>query len=240
MSCTYLYKNKKVKSYQKLVELISQDDLKEIASVVFSLETKQNLYDELSRLNETCNFKANRNSFLDDVDIENSKGFTTQTFVDSGYFLIDGKPPMFRLDFNEYASLKKADLIRQGFTEQQAEQTIQMQKDNWQTIADDANTLHKIIVSSSGSQGDKHFAGAALNTSFQPIYDKLKQATNDVEKYVLQANGGCQLIKNLNVSANLRNIAKNILGHADYVCIRDDGTLDIYNLAVSTIGLVQC
>lgn len=63
MSCTYLYKNKKVKSYQKLVELISQDDLKEIASVVFSLETKQNLYDELSRLNETCNFKANRNSF---------------------------------------------------------------------------------------------------------------------------------------------------------------------------------
>ena len=125
---------------------------------------------------------------------------------------------MFRLDFNEYASLKKADLIRQGFTEQQAEQTIQMQKDNWQTIADNANTLHKIIVSSSGSQGDKHFAGAALNTPFQPIYDKLKQATNDVEKYVLQANGGCQLIKNLNISANLRNIAKNILGHADYVC----------------------
>lgn len=234
MSCTYLYKNKKVKSYQKLIELISQDDLKEIASVVFSLETKQNLYDELSKLNETCNFKANRNSFLDDVDIENSKGFTTQTFVDSGYFLIDGKPPMFRLDFDEYASLKRADLIRQGFTEQQAIQTVQMQKDNWQTIADNANTLHKIIVSSSGSQGDKHFAGAALNTPFQPIYDKLKQATNDVEKYVLQANGGCQLIKNLNISANLRNIAKNILGHADYVCIRDDGTLDIYNLAVST------
>ena len=75
MSCTYLYKNKKVKSYQKLVELISQDDLKEIASVVFSLETKQNLYDELSRLNETCNFKANRNSFLDDVDIESFDKF---------------------------------------------------------------------------------------------------------------------------------------------------------------------
>lgn len=233
MSCTYLYKNKKVNSYQKLVKLIEEDDLKEIASVVFSLETQQNLYDQLEGLNKTCNFKANRSSFLDDVDIENSDGFTTQTFVDSGYFLIDGKPPMFRLNFDDYASLKRADLVRQGFTEQQAAETVQMQKDNWQTIADNANILHKIIVSSNGSQGDKHFAGAALNTPFQPIYDKLKQATNDVEKYVLQANGGSQLIKNLNVSANLRGLAKNILGHADYVCIRDDGTLDIYNLAVS-------
>jgi len=32
----------------------------------------------------------------------------------------------------------------------------------------------------------------------------------------------------------LRSIAKDIIGHIDYLCIRDDGTIDIYNLAVST------
>ena len=41
-------------------------------------------------------------------------------------------------------------------------------------------------------------------------------------------------MKNINISAKLKGIAQDIIGHIDYLCIRDDGTIDIYNLAVST------
>ena len=41
-------------------------------------------------------------------------------------------------------------------------------------------------------------------------------------------------MKNINISAKLKGLAEEIIGHIDYLCIKDDGTLDIYNLAVST------
>jgi len=47
---------------------------------------------------------------MDDSDIEVNNSFTTQTFIDSGYFLVNGKPPMFRLDFDEYTKLMEARL----------------------------------------------------------------------------------------------------------------------------------
>lgn len=234
MKCKYKIGNKVYSSYQELISKIKDDEIKNYAAVIFSLDTNQNLYDKLVSLNKDYKLTHRKDSFMDDSDINSGDNFTTQTFVDSGYFLVNGKPPMFRLDFNEYTNLMQARLINSGLSEQQAKDTIDLQRKNWDTIAEDATTLHKIIVSSTSKDSDKHFAGAALNTAFQPVYDKLRQATNDVEKYVLRTNSGSQLLKNINISAKLRNIDKDIVGHIDYLCIKSDGTIDIYNLAVST------
>lgn len=61
------------------------------------------------------------------------------------------------------------------------------------------------------------------------------KVVRDVEKEVLKKNRGNSpyLLKNLNVSAKLRNQIESIIGHIDYLCVKPDGTLDIYNLAVS-------
>ena len=234
MKCKYKIGDKIYSSYQELIESISDKDIKDYAAVLFSLDADNNLYDKLKSLSHEYAITHHKDSFMDDSDIDAGKNFTTQTFIDSGYFLVNGKPPMFRMDFNEYTELMRVKLVNSGFTEKQAQQAGDLQKANWDTIAKDATTLHKIIVSSTSKNNDKHFAGASLKTPFQPVYDKLRKITNEVEKQVLKTNGGSQLMKNVNISAKLKGIAEEIIGHIDYLCIKDDGTLDIYNLAVST------
>lgn len=234
MKCKYKIGDKIYSSYQELISNISDDEIKNFAAILFSLDTENQLYDKIQSLSHEYAITHHKDSFMDDSDISVSNGFTTQTFIDSGYFLVNGEPPMFRMDFDTYTNLMRVKLVNSGFTEQQAKNVIDMQKANWETIAADATTLHKIIVSSSSTDNDRHFAGAALNTSFQPVYDKLRKITNEVERQVLKTNRGSQLLKNINLTAKLRNIAEDIVGHIDYMCIKDDGTLDIYNLAVST------
>ena len=88
---------------------------------------------------------------------------------------------MFRIDFdNEYLPIVKEQLINQGYTEQQAEDTIKQRKQNWETIAKDAADAHRIIVSSTSQDDDRHFAGAALNTSLQPVFNQLHDVVNSV------------------------------------------------------------
>ena len=234
MNCKYKIGNTIYTSYQDLINNITDDQIKEYAAVLFSLDTDNHLYDKLKSLSHEYAITHRKDAFMDDSDIDAGENFTTQTFIDSGYFLVNGKPPMFRLDFNDYTNLIKERLINQGSTEQDAQNTVELQRRNWDTIAKDATTLHKIVVSSNSTDSDRHFAGASLNTAFQPVYDKLRQITNEVEKQVLKTNGGSQLMKNVNISAKLKGIAQDIIGHIDYLCIREDGTIDIYNLAVST------
>lgn len=234
MACKYFYNSKQFSSYSKLVEELSTLDLEQIESILYSLnpDKQVELRDKLYGLNEEYKFK--RTSMMDDVDINVDTGYTTQTFIDSGKFLVNGKPPMFRMDFETgYLPLVKESLINQGMTEQQAEQAIQQRKDNWDTIAKDATDAHRILVSSTSSKDDRYYAGATLNTSFQYVYSQLGNVVRNIEKEVLKKNKGSYLLKNLNVSAKLRNELENIVGHIDYLCIRPDGTLDIYNLAVS-------
>ena len=238
MGCKYRFNNKVYNSYQSLIEEFSDGDIQSALAILYSLEhDKQTLlYDKLDKLKKEYKFSANKESPIDDVDINVGKDFTTQTFIDSAYFKVDGKPPMFRIDFdNEYLPIVKEQLINQGYTEQQAEDTIKQRKQNWETIAKDAADAHRIIVSSTSQDDDRHFAGATLNTSLQPVFNQLHDVVNSVEKEVLKKNrgNGAYLLKNLNVSAKLRDQIENIIGHIDYLCVKPDGTLDIYNLAVS-------
>lgn len=238
MGCKYRFNNKVYNSYQSLIEEFSDGDIQSALAILYSLEhDKQTLlYDKLDKLKKEYKFSANKESPIDDVDINAGKDFTTQTFIDSAYFKVDGRPPMFRIDFdNEYLPIVKEQLINQGYTEQQAEDTIKQRKQNWETIAKDAADTHRIIVSSTSQDDDRHFAGATLNTSLQPVFNQLHEVVNSVEKEVLKKNrgNGAYLLKNLNVSAKLRDQIENIIGHIDYLCVKPDGTLDIYNLAVS-------
>lgn len=234
MGCKYNFNGKVYNSYQSLVENLSESDIQSAMAILYSLEAdkQSQLFDKIDQLKQDYKFK--KTSMMDDVDIDSKDSFTTQTFIDSAYFTINGKSPMFRLDFdNEYLPLVKDQLISQGYTEEQATQAVQLRKNNWETIAKDATDAHRIIVSSQSSDDDRHYSGAALNTAFQPVFNKLGNVVKQVEKEVLKRNKGSQFLKNINISAKLRNQLQDIIGHIDYLCIKPDGTLDIYNLAVS-------
>lgn len=237
MGCIYIKDGTTYNSYQELVSSFTDADISTALSILFSLDhNKQTtLYDKLDKLKSEYKF-GGQSSMMDDVDINAGKNFTTQTFIDSGYFTINGKPPIFRLNFEtEYLPIVKEQMMNEGMSEEEATNAIKMRQSNWEKIAKDAVDIHRIIVSSNSKDDDRHYAGAALNTAVQPVFNQLREVVNRVEKEVLKTNrgNGSYLLKNLNISAKLRNQIEDIVGHIDYLCIKPDGTLDIYNLAVS-------
>ena len=104
MNCKYKIGNTIYTSYQDLINNITDDQIKEYAAVLFSLDADNNLYDKLKSLSHEYAITHRKDAFMDDSDIDAGENFTTQTFIDSGYFLVNGKPPMFRLDFNDYTN----------------------------------------------------------------------------------------------------------------------------------------
>jgi len=42
------------------------------------------------------------------------------------------------------------------------------------------------------------------------------------------------LIRNINIEAKLKNLVETIVGHIDYLFIKPDGDIEIFNLKVST------
>ena len=90
MGCKYRFNNKVYNSYQSLIEEFSDGDIQSALAILYSLEhDKQTLlYDKLDKLKKEYKFAANKESPIDDVDINVGKDFTTQTFIDSAYFTI--------------------------------------------------------------------------------------------------------------------------------------------------------
>ena len=80
---------------------------KYISDYVMELKYCQLKLDKtLEKLSKEAKFSKSSNILIDGVDImvdENS--FTTQTFIDSSYFNIDGDPDMFRLNRDDYVKI---------------------------------------------------------------------------------------------------------------------------------------
>jgi hypothetical protein len=85
--------------------------------------------------------------------------------------MVNGEPPILRLNTDEFLQAEKDFMIKNGATELEARARCEKIRDNDERIAKDAYDLHRIIVSSNSNEDDRHFSGAALNTSFSGIYD---------------------------------------------------------------------
>ena len=243
MKCVYQYNDKIYNSYQELIEDFSKQNIEQALSILFSLESdpQQKIVNILTDISQDYNFKkreSSKNSFNVDMDPDitvDNNYYTTQTFIDSGLFTINGDAPMFRLNIEEYANVIKDQLIhKENISEEEAIQYCETIKNHWDKIASDSTDLHKIIVSSKSNDDIRHFNGITANTSFAKLYDKLPEVVSQVEKAVLKRNGNSKLFRNINVEAQIRNITEHIIGHIDYICVKPDGVIDIFNIKTST------
>ena len=243
MKCVYRYNDNVYNSYQELIKEFSEENIEQALAIIFSLDSdpQQQIADKITKINQDFKFKkqeSNTSSVNVDLDPDisvDSNYYTTQTFIDSGYFNVNGEAPIFRLNMQEYIDTIKDRLInKDNMSELDSAKYCENIKNNWDKIASDSSDLHRIIVSSKGNQDLRHFSGATLNTSFSKIYDKLPEIVQSVEKSVLKRNGKAILFKNLNVEAELRNLAEHIMGHIDYLCVKPNGTIEIFNLKTST------
>lgn len=244
MNCTYTYNGKSYEGYDALVAALEADDISTALSMLFSLETskQQTTYDQIDKLRKDYKLSpyALENSSYSalsgdpDIQVDKSKYFTTQTFIDSGYCMVNGEPPILRLNTDEFLQAEKDFMIKNGATELEAQARCEKIRDNDERIAKDAYDLHRIIVSSNSNEDDRHFSGAALNTSFSGIYDQLGPLSRQIWKDIFSKNAGSMPMRNINLMADIKGVAEKIIGHIDYLQIKEDGTIEIFNLKMST------
>lgn len=249
MACTYTYNGDSGLSYQALIDKLSNSDIDTALSILFS-QTQDDLYDQIQELKKEYKFKRWEQETFNGIDGEPSvdagDNMSIQQFIDSHYFTINGEVPMFKMVFDDYLKHKKKDLVEnKHMKEEDAEDYINLMKSRWEIIAKDAFDLHRLIVSTKGKHDHltyQELSSSAVDTSFQGIVDKVEYAATEVIKKVFLKNGSDKtgqgnkgrLIKNINLEAEIKGLDEKLVGHIDYLMIRDNGDIEIFNIKSST------
>lgn len=248
MACTYIYDGNPPLSYQELIKKLNDSDIEKALSILFKVK-QDDVYDSIVQLKKDYKFKqwqkATYNSIDGEPSIETGNDMSIQQFIDSHYFTVNGERPVFQMVFDEYLKHKKKSLIEEKkMSEEDAEKYVNLMKDRWEIIAKDAFDLHRLIVSTKG-KGDhltyQELSGNAVGTSFQGSVDKIEAAASDIIKKVFQKNGSDKvgegnkgrLIKNVNLAAKLKGLDEEIIGHIDYLIVRDNGDIEVFNIKSS-------
>lgn len=243
MGCEYVFNGVQSKSYAELIESLENVDISQFTDILFSQASKQDIvYDKINTLKTTSRFVGEEQMIDGGPDVEHDDNtFTTQTFIDAALFQVGDETPMLRLNTEQYVEKMKERYVKDGeMTQEMADQWGDLVQERWDTIAKDALDFHKLILGDS-SDSLYEWSTRTANTSFAGITQKIKDAESEIFRYVMLRNGrdhrgtGAtgKVIKNLNVSADLKNIAEKILGHIDYLVVRDNGDIEIFNVKTS-------
>ena len=255
MTCTYRFNGGDLMSYQELIDSLSGSDIDKALSILFSMSKQDSVYDSIMKLKKEYQFKTWGKSTFNSMDGEPSvdagDNMSIQQFIDSHYFMINGEPPMFKMVFDDYLKYKKEDLVNsKKMSETDAEEYVNLMKDRWEIIARDAFDLHRLLVGTRGKTEEltyQELSTSATGTAFQGIVDKVEAAASKVIRQVFLRNGSDKvgggakgrLIKNVNLSAELKGIPEDIVGHIDYLIIRDNGDIEIFNIKSSTESYIN-
>lgn len=252
-NCTYTligkrqYKN----SYEELVRILKRSpqlayDI--LYSKDYNKQTK--VVDRLSELKEQGKRKFKK-EFSDRVDIINgcaeinTDGYTTQSFIDSGLYVDSvGKQIMPVIQVEEYLDRMKELYEQKGLNKDEIQKHLSILKNSWKQIALDGRDLHKILLKqnpdSSYSQTEENTKGTSFEHLSDVIHDKIY---NDVFKEVYLGNGkesrevgddsSPKIIKNINLSAKLIGRNENITAHIDYIVVKPNGSVEIFNIKSS-------
>lgn len=250
MACKYIYNGKEYGSYQDLVASLSDEDMSSLADILFSKNDIQNVvYDKINKIRKSIALSTKNVQLMDGSPDIASEGnnFTTQTFIDSEYFLVDGEPPMFRHSTQEYVeTVKRKAVENKEMTEAQADVWGNLVQDKWNYIADNALDFHKLILSDS-TASISEWAQRTAGTAFSGITEKVMEAEKQIFYKVLKGNGRSvhtgemtgRVMKSVGLQADIRNMVEKITGHIDYLVVGEDGSLDIYNVKTSTESYSQ-
>nr|DAF63725.1 MAG TPA: hypothetical protein [Podoviridae sp. ctz6O13] len=245
MACKYIYNGKEYGSYQDLVASLSDEDMSSLADILFSKNDKQNIvYDKINKIRKSITLSKENVQIMDgSPDIASTgNNFTTQTFINSQYFLVDGEPPMFRHSTQEYVeTVKRKAVESKEMTEAQADAWGNLVQEKWDYIADNALDFHKLILGDSTASLTE-WAQRTAGTVFSGITEKVMEAEKQIFYKVLKGNGRSvhtgemtgKVMKSVGLQADLRNMVEKITGHIDYLVVGEDGSLDLYNVKTST------
>lgn len=245
MPCEYTFNGETYGSYQALIEALSNENFDSIADILFSKGDKQAIICDAIQSARKEAFLSTSNTQLIDggPDIEHdSDTFTTQTFIDSAYFKVGGESPIFQLSTEDYVRQMKEKFVADKVkTKEGAEEWGETVQERWDTIAHNALDFHKLMLGEHTTSAYE-WSTKTANTAFSGITNQVMKAQEEIFKRVMMRNGRDQrdgesrgvLYKNVNLQAEIRNLSESILGHIDYLVVRDNGDIEIFNIKTST------
>ena len=243
-------------------EIISNDQMYNILSratgiykasideVLFSRADKQNsrtkILEEIKNQGKLDSKKSN--SLLDgDVSYSGENGeYSISSFVDSPFFTLDSVYQ--KRNIEDYKSSEFTILINQGYTPEQANKLIENTIKNWDKIAEDSKILHQLCVDYSIGFHEKdwdskkqEFVRKALtlikaNSPFRntELLEKLYVTFATFYRNVKGLYPDGDVVRNIGLTAKLKDIDSKLFGHIDYAFIDKSGNLHIYNFKVTT------
>lgn len=247
MECKYTYNGVEYGSYLDLLsELSKSSNYNTLADILFSQESKQQaVFDKIAQLSkDNLSLNTDNMQLIDgspDVDAGGNR-FTSQTFIDSAYFKVDGEPPIFQLKTEDYVETMKERLVKQKeMTAEQAEAWGNLVQDKWNDIAENACVFHKLMLSPPTSSVYE-WSQRTQNTAFSSLSNKIKELEHSLFNRVIYRNGhdirgdggNKYFKKNINLIAPLKNGLGDIVGHIDYMVVKENGDVEIFNIKTST------
>lgn len=238
-------------SYDELIKILKKNP--QLAyDILYSKDYNRQtrVVDKLSELKEAGKRKFKK-EFSDRVDVlngcaeVNASGYTTQSFIDSGLYIDQlGKQIMPVLQVEDYIDRMASLYEQKGLSKDEIEKHISILRNSWKRIAEDGRDLHKIILKQSKETSYSQTEDNTKGTSFEHLSDAIHdQVYDDIFRQVYLSNGkeskefgddsSPVIMKNLNLSAKLIGRDDTITGHIDYIVVKPNGSVEVFNIKSS-------
>lgn len=238
-------------SYDELIKILKKSP--QLAyDILYSKDYNRQtrVVDKLSELKEAGKRKFKK-EFSDRVDVlngcaeVNASGYTTQSFIDSGLYIDQlGKQIMPVLQVEDYIDRMASLYEQKGLSKDEIEKHISILRNSWKRIAEDGRDLHKIILKQGKETSYSQTEDNTKGTSFEHLSDTIHdQVYDDIFRQVYLGNGkeskefgddsSPVIMKNLNLSAKLIGRDDTITGHIDYIVVKPNGSVEVFNIKSS-------
>lgn len=238
-------------SYEELIKILKKSP--QLAyDILYSKDYNRQtrVVDKLSELKEAGKRKFKK-EFSDRVDVlngcaeVNASGYTTQSFIDSGLYIDQlGKQIMPVLQVEDYIDRMASLYEQKGLSKDEIEKHISILRNSWKRIAEDGRDLHKIILKQGKETSYSQTEDNTKGTSFEHLSDAIHdQVYDDIFRQVYLGNGreskefgddsSPVIMKNLNLSAKLIGRDETITGHIDYIVVKPNGSVEVFNIKSS-------
>ena len=250
--CVYYIKgNPKPYSYDSLWSALNQtqlDELNKVSDILFSKYPKQEAQkNRLETLKQKVKETKQQQNFLFAGDVaedgENGEKAISTFLTSSPEATINGNSIVRQFVVEDFKQNEIRTRTELGMSEQEATKEVEKEISSWETIAEDSKLIHKLLTDpiiavpedkkaefiqrakSIVPKDSKLYDDTLLGT----LYDQLKTFYLDSKGHYVDS----EVLRNINLTAQLRNSNTKLLGHIDYAFVDTSGTLHIYNFKVT-------
>ena len=232
-------------TYDELVNYFKEKIKDFDTDIVYSLATKQDqIFSELLdiKLKDKSEIKENSSG---EPDYSEGKAFTTQTFIDSNYFVINDTRPILQQTDKDYEdNLVRIFMDEEHLSEELARAKAKNQRSKEKNIGNDARDFHILMNSFNWTHGDiQDWIDHCRNTKFEPQTLELWKQVVQLRKVMYARhklnNSSAKILTGLNLRAQLKNLSEEIFGHYDNIVIDANGNLHLYNYKVTSTPISE-